>query len=99
MGRRYGPGFGSVVLATFLPPIYFLSRGRIISTLFSITFMVWALFATIAGFPIVWILPVAHGWWGLSRESSADRDSRLAREIANALRNGGGRNRGRRRRR
>ncbi|HBP00800.1 MAG: hypothetical protein UX75_C0027G0008 [Candidatus Moranbacteria bacterium GW2011_GWE2_47_10] len=98
MEKGSGPGFGAFVVAVVLAPLYFLSRGKIVSALFSITFCVWAFFASFAGMAWLWLLPLGHIGWHLNKSYSSRRDSSLAEKIARALKKVLGSNSGRRRR-
>ena len=76
--------------ALFIPPLYFLIRGKWISAIInSIFYGLACIFVlSIVGFPIglfFWVVAVAHAMWSLRKELMVEHATLIAEKMAEQL--------------
>lgn len=79
--------FGLYLIAFFLPPLYFLLRGKWLS--FAINLCLWLLsipLLFVFGLGIfVWLITVVHAMWHVRRELVDEHATAIARRMAEEM--------------
>lgn len=82
--------FGTYLLAFFLPPLYFLIRGRVLLGIFYGLLFLLSLVCliTIALAPVAiicWCFCMIHAMWNVRRQLVAEQTERLATKMAEKM--------------
>ena len=81
------PGFGSYILAIFLTPIFYMTRGKRFAALVTVVLYVIAFFTMpLLGFGLIfWAIAAAPAGWGLRNEIMVAHAKRTGEETAAAM--------------